>query len=767
VIGRTISHYRIVEKLGGGGMGVVYKAEDVKLARPVAIKLLPDELAAKPDALERFRREARTASALNHPHICTIHDVDEHDGRSFIVMEWLDGVTLNHLVPLKKDTLLELAVQIADGLDAAHAQGIVHRDIKPANIFVTRRNQAKILDFGLATISADRTGTTVQMSVAATRASNDPLTSPGSTLGTIAYMSPEQARGEPLDARTDLFSFGAVLYEMATGRRAFAGDAPGVVFAAILGSTPISCARLNPELPPELVRIIDKALEKDRNVRYQTAADLRADLVRLQRFADSGRVTAAEAEITSVAVLPFRDLTGEPGSEVWSIGMADAIIGRLTALRNLAVRPTTSVIKYAKAPADPAQVARELEVDSVVDGTFHRIGDAIRVSVQLVGGQRRATQWAGRYDLRADDMLRFQDEVAQQVLDGLRVRLSPAEQQSLSAPITQSAEAYDLYVQARFHWAEFSVHALRANLEQGQRLLEQAIALDRAFAHAHALLSFLLVLDGANFSHGAAATLQRAEDAAREALRLDPRLADAFIALGALYSQTGRNEDAIRTLRQALELAPNSELALDMIGYAYHYAGLIELAEAATRRTKALNPTSRRLHWMHGRFLLYLGRTAEAIEEMRFAVAANHPKALAHLGKFLYYAGRLDEAERVFAQAQEAAGRRDEPAVPLLAAYLYASRGERSRIDSDMLAERPEDVLDGDRAYWMGGVFALLGEKQASLAWLRRAVELGNHNYPWFARDKNYDRLRGDADYERILTQVHGEWDRYRRLFAA
>jgi TolB-like protein/Tfp pilus assembly protein PilF len=617
--------------------------------------------------------------------------------------------------------------------------------------------------------------------------------------------------------RSDLFSFGVVLYEMATGLLPFRGDTSGVIFHAILERAPASPVRANPDLPVKLEGIINKALEKDRELRYQHAADMRADLKRLKRDTESSHALSAEERTTparrlasrkviagfaaaavmvavaigtyvhyrsprspeptapapatvvpsvrTLAVLPFRDLSGQSGSEVWGIGIADAIISRLATLQNLAVRPTNSVLKYAKGADDPAQAARELEVNSVLAGTYQRVGGVMRVSVQLI--DHGAARWAGRYDLRADDLLRFEDDVAQKVVGELSVQLSGTEQQSLKAASTNSAEAYNLLLQGRAFYADHLINSQRDTLQTAEKLAQKAIDKDPAFVDAYAALAQFSLLEAINYQENAARNLATAEQAARKAISLNPQSFEANLALGGVYAEQGKNTDSLRVLRQAVTLAPNSAIAWRFIGYVYHYAGLTDLAEAAWHRGRDLDPTPAQSYWMHGRMLLYQGKAHDSEEEVRRALE-RYPdqfKLLTMLGYFLYYEGKIDEAQQTLDRVSQLSGAQASEEPMIMSAMVHAARGERDKINPRIFRYKPEEIVDGDLAEWIGAVYALLGQKEPALAWLRRAVQVGNHNYPWFQRDKNWDKLRADAEFQRIMAEVEGYWQHYNELF--
>jgi len=468
----------------------------------------------------------------------------------------------------------------------------------------------------------------------------------------------------------------------------------------------------------------------------------------------------------TMAVLPFREISGS-SSDSWGIGMTDAIISRLTSLQNLAVRPTTSVLKYAKESPDATEAAKALGVDTVLEGTYQRAANVIRVTVQLIDGRSGAIKWSQRYDLKSADILSFEDEVATKVVEGLQVQVSPMEQRAMQQRATGNVEAYNDYLQARFHFSEYLVHSQLDSLQNGERLLLHAISLDGNFADAYALLAAFYAFESSNFVDNAPENLKKAELAAQNAARLNPQLAEGVIALGHVYGEEGKEREAIQTGKKAVQLAPNNELAWQVLAYAYYYAGLGELAEQAYRRVVEVDPVPQQPHWMHARMLLYVGRISEAEEELRQVLAKNPDqfKALAYLGKVLYYEGKMDEAGAALERAvQLSEGSTDETA-KIMAAFLYASRNQRSKIAPGIFKYVPSRVIDGDQAYWTGGVYALLGDKQNALLWLRRTVELGNVNYPWFERDKNYDSLRGDPEYQAIMADVKKRWEAYRDEF--
>lgn len=575
MLGKTISHYRIEDRLGGGGMGVVYRARDLRLGRYVAIKFLPTDLVRDQQALERFQREARAASALNHPNICTIHEVDETEGHPFIVMEYLEGHTLKHLItgkPLNSAQILDLAIQIADALDAAHESGIIHRDLKPANIFVTRREQAKVLDFGLAKLISSVPPVTSADTAAGlpTLADSDDLTSKGVALGTVAYMSPEQARGEELDQRSDLFSLGAVLYEMATGRLAFVGGTHAVVFEAILNRTPVPVLQVNPTLPPDLGWITSKLLEKDRKLRYQGAAELRTDLKRLKRDTESSGVptvppapvrkrwwskkiaipaiacvvllAAALAgrslwriffsgngsdRIHSIAVLPFVNVGANQNVEYLADGITEGIISNLSRVANLRVMARSTVFSYKGHEVSAQKVGQDLKVDAVLLGRITQSGDTLNIQTDLVSATDGAELWGEQYSRKVSDLATVQGDIAKEIYASLQPKIVGKEATQIAKRDTENSEAYQLYLQGLFYWNKWTEDGFQKAIDYFRKAVDK----DPHYARAYAGLANAYNFMGDSGYMAPLQVWQNAKSAAMQSTKIDDALPEAHISL--------------------------------------------------------------------------------------------------------------------------------------------------------------------------------------------------------------------------------------------
>ena len=770
MIGETVSHYRVVTKLGAGGMGVVYRAEDTRLGRPVVLKFLAEGLADHEEALARLRREVRAASALNHPGICTIHDVGEHRGRPFFVMELLEGQSLRDWLAGRRPALgeiLDLGLQMADALDAAHAKGILHRDLKPANVFVTERGQAKILDFGLAKILADtlEEGDS-HISSATTVSVASALTSPGVVLGTAAYMSPEQVRGENLDTRSDLFSLGVILYELSTGRRPFLGNTVGLVHEAILQRAPLSPRRLNPRVPGDLERVITKALEKDRETRYQSAADLRADLRRIKRDAESGPLAAAgqpagergqsgrsKKAIDSLAVLPFANASGSPDLDYLADGIAETLIDSLARLPHLRVAPRTSALRYRRRDLDLQAVARDLDVRAALTGSVSLRGDELVIRTDLVDLARDAQLWGERYTRPGADILAVQEEIAEEISRQLRPHLSLEERKKIQRRHTRSAAAYHAYLRGRHHLAKRTPEGLARALEHFQ----EAVDKDPGYALAYTGIADAHTLFAATGHAGLPPreAAVRARAAARRAIELDESLAEAHTSLAFLSFRLDWDfPEAERRFQRALELDPGNATTRHWHAIFFAAMGRIDEALAEIEHARRLDPLSLIIGTAAGRILHYARRYDDAIAQCRKTLEMDPGFAQARFDLAIAYdeVGRHAEAVTELEEAIRLGGRNTLYLAELARAHALGGRREDAlRLLGELEALSARAHVSG---YDLATVHVALGDREQALSWLARGYESRSTAMPYLKVDPSMDPLRDEPRFQDLLRKL-------------
>ena len=825
VSGQMINHYKIVAAIGAGGMGEVYLAEDTRLERRVALKFLPAHLTEDERYLRRFEQEARAVAALSHPNVCMIHEVIETgDGRHCIVMEYVDGMTLSDSLkekPLTVREALDIAIQVSSALSAAHLAGIVHRDIKLENIMLRRDGYVKILDFGLAKLT-DKNWSGVD-NEAATRMLN---TSPGVVMGTVYYMSPEQARGLPVDERTDIWSLGVVLYEMICGSHPFTGATPTDVIISIAEREPVPLTKCVPEAPVQLEEIVQKALAKKREDRYQTADDLQRDLRSLSRELEfqselgevkrstgrfpaletnrdqirvdhfkwtssrmlilaaivagliittliavrsyrNGSTQAPSSKITSVAVLPMTNVSGDPAQDYFVDGMTETLIAGLAKVGELRVMPRTSVMQYRNAPKALTDIARELNVDAVIQGSVQRIADRVQIKVELIQPSTDRHLWSENYDRELRDVLTIQNEVAKAVTQAVQIKLTQQEQLRLAGSRQIDPVAYDYFLRGKYYLGRQTKDDNLKAIE----MLDKAVATDSNFAAAHAELAQACVWRLFLFAPEERNLEEKAFVAVEKALSLDPDLAEAHLARGRLLWTPSNNfphDKAIQEYRRAINLNPSLDEAHHQLALVYSHVGLLEEAQQELEQTLIINPSNHLARYRVGETMLFQCRYEQALTVLRKVPPEVNPALVGHqIAYVLFSLGKKQEASETVKEFLKKYPEDNRGLLTSLEAVLAASGGQESIAEDKIKLAIDKGKGFGHfhhTAYFIACAYALMKKPDQAIKWLEQAADEGFPCYPLFERDLNLSNLRQDERFITLLTKLKQQWESYKAL---
>lgn len=829
--GTRLSHYRIIEQLGQGGQATAYKAEDTRLNRMVVLKTLLPEQASSENARRRFEREARLASALDHPNICAIFDIGEKNGLYYIVMPFIEGRTLKEVInrqPLELRSALSIAIQVADAISSAHARGIVHRDIKPTNIIVSDQGQIKVLDFGLAKMLENENEEASNL--------DKSMTEIGVPYGTLGYGSPEQATGERVDHRTDIFSLGVVIYEMVTGQQPFTGRNRIEILHAVINDRPYPISDLVVNPPAELQSLLDHAMAKRPRDRFSTMVAMRDDLKGLLRLVsgevrdglaegvpprhvrttwrissaigrigggvfglfqsgasekprETGRTGSEPPSLLSqppsltgqssnpsnrpvswgteskrtIAVLPFQNLSGNAEDNFYEFSLADGLIAELANLRSLVVRPSQYIAQYTGQKVDPQQIGLDLAVNTVLTGSFIKSSERFRVTTQLIDIISGKMLWSEKIDLDSRDLITIQDKIAERVIAGLKLRLTDEEQKRIEKPLTESNEAYEFYLRGRDLLFQYMSHTFDDHdLDDAIKMFEEAIRIDPKFARAHYTLGRCFVHHGQGY--GGVDYFEKAEQALQRAIELDPDIPGAHLQMVYVYLNRGEKEKALATLAEVRRKAPNDPTVFIVAGMLYRLNGLYDRALKQYDRLVELSPRDIVIAgYNRGRILTYRHEYDEALAAFAAAraVEPDHPLIKTFLAVTYFNMGRIDDCQRLVEEVL-AQHPHFEP-IHILHGWCYSARGEHDKALSVITEPvRETAAADHDIAVWMASLYAMELHRDEAIEWIRRAVSLGNENYPMFADNNRLDNLRSDLRFVDLMTELERKWEERR-----